>query len=103
MSIGSLGRGNNNDVSFVDIRNCSFVGTDNGLRIKTWAPSKQGTVSHVYVENIQMDQVKNPIVIDQNYCPARRCSATVRNYKPTTQCTPNYRCGIQCVSLRTDC
>ncbi|BFG29640.1 hypothetical protein CerSpe_159140 [Prunus speciosa] len=77
MSIGSLGRGNNNNnVSFVDIRNCSFVGTDNGVRIKTWAPSKQGTVSHVYVENIRMDQVKNPIVIDQNYCPARRCSAT---------------------------
>ncbi|KAL6284142.1 hypothetical protein ACE6H2_015071 [Prunus campanulata] len=75
ISIGSLGKVDGDDVSFVDIRNCSFVGTQNGVRVKTWAPSEAGTVSHLNVENIEIDKVENPIIIDQQYCPSRSCNA----------------------------
>ncbi|XP_048420066.1 polygalacturonase-like [Pyrus x bretschneideri] len=76
ISIGSLGKGAGDDVSFVDIRNCTFVGTTNGVRVKTWAPSQPGTVSHLTVEYVGIDKVDNPIIIDQQYCPARSCSTT---------------------------
>ncbi|CAN6557751.1 unnamed protein product [Malus baccata var. baccata] len=76
ISIGSLGKGAGDDVSFVDIRNCTFVGTTNGVRVKTWAPSQPGTVSHLTVENVRVDKVDNPIIIDQQYCPSRSCSTT---------------------------
>ncbi|CAN6560626.1 unnamed protein product [Malus baccata var. baccata] len=77
ISIGSLGKIVGDNVSFVDIRNCTFFGTQNGVRIKTWAPSEPGIVSHITFEQIQVDQVENPVIIDQQYCPSRTCDPEV--------------------------
>ncbi|GMI97666.1 hypothetical protein like AT1G80170 [Hibiscus trionum] len=71
ISIGSLGRAGN----FVQVRNIrvntvSFKGTTNGARIKTWQVGK-GYVRGVTFENLFFDSVKNPIIIDQNYCNVR--------------------------------
>ncbi|KAL3637912.1 hypothetical protein CASFOL_018360 [Castilleja foliolosa] len=75
ISIGSLGKYNDEeDVTGVNVRNCTLSNTANGLRIKTWAPSSVSTtVSDVTFENINIVNVKNPIIIDQFYCPGSGC------------------------------
>ncbi|XP_022932248.1 exopolygalacturonase-like [Cucurbita moschata] len=70
ISIGSLGKyPNEEDVSEVTIRDSTFVGTDNGVRIKTWSSSFSSFVSKIAFLNLEMKDVKNPIIIDQKYCP----------------------------------
>ncbi|KAG0485094.1 hypothetical protein HPP92_009173 [Vanilla planifolia] len=46
-----------------------FTGTQNGFRVKTWANPYAGFVKDVTFEHATMNNVQNPIVIDQNYCP----------------------------------
>ncbi|KAK7401547.1 hypothetical protein VNO78_13111 [Psophocarpus tetragonolobus] len=76
ISIGSLG---NNDaetnVEDIVVKSCNFSGTSNGLRIKTWAAplKKILKVSNLIYEDIVMNNVQNPIVIDQRYCPEHQC------------------------------
>ncbi|KAG7540668.1 Parallel beta-helix repeat, partial [Arabidopsis thaliana x Arabidopsis arenosa] len=68
ISIGSLGRGGENDtVQNVKIRHCSFNGTQNGARIKTWTGG-QGIAKNILYENITLTDVNYPIIIDQHYC-----------------------------------
>ncbi|KAJ3671543.1 hypothetical protein LUZ60_007622 [Juncus effusus] len=72
ISIGSLGGTDNEPgVLNVTVKSVTFYGTQNGLRIKTWGKPYEGFVSGVGFENITMDDVKNPIIIDQNYCPKK--------------------------------
>ncbi|KAF3453365.1 hypothetical protein FNV43_RR03805 [Rhamnella rubrinervis] len=74
ISIGSLGGcPNESEVEGLVVRNCNFIGTQNGLRIKTWAHSHSATVSNITFEHIKMTDVFNPIVIDQQYCPFGNC------------------------------
>lgn len=69
-SIGSLGKELNEDgVENVTLTNSVFTGSDNGVRIKSWARPSRSFVRNVFFQNIIMRNVKNPIVIDQNYCP----------------------------------
>ncbi|KAK8468214.1 hypothetical protein PHAVU_007G253101 [Phaseolus vulgaris] len=68
ISIGSLGSGESKDfVSGVTVNGAKFSGTTNGVRIKTWQGGS-GSASNIKFQNIQMEKVTNPIVIDQNYC-----------------------------------
>ena len=80
ISIGSLGQslGDSNGLTGLHVRNCSFTGTQNGLRIKTWAPSSSGLVSNLIYEDIHMESADNPIIIDQHYCPSRQCDNQVQ-------------------------
>ncbi|XP_038886976.1 exopolygalacturonase isoform X1 [Benincasa hispida] len=76
ISVGSLGRyRNEGDVNGLVVKNCSLTGTTNGIRIKTW-PNSPGSSSatNMTFENITMNNVSNPIIIDQSYCPFRSCS-----------------------------
>ncbi|XP_062109894.1 exopolygalacturonase-like [Humulus lupulus] len=80
ISIGSLGKyANEGDVKNLVIQNCNLTGTDNdnGVRIKTWAPSPPSIVYNVTFENISMKDVDNPIIIDQQYCPFGNCVTQV--------------------------
>ncbi|MCD7466111.1 hypothetical protein HAX54_002510 [Datura stramonium] len=75
ISIGSLGKyKNEGDVNGVIVRNCTIVRTQNGLRIKSWAPSPPSKVFNVTFENINVNYAQNPITIDQHYCPHSSCS-----------------------------
>ncbi|EPS63573.1 hypothetical protein M569_11211 [Genlisea aurea] len=76
ISIGSLGRyGYEKDVHDISVSNCDLVETTNGLRIKTWAPSAVATtVSNVTFSDIRVKRVRNPVLIDQHYCPSDSCS-----------------------------
>ncbi|KAK8930869.1 hypothetical protein KSP39_PZI016636 [Platanthera zijinensis] len=72
ISIGSLGSEKvQNGVRNVTAKHVEFVGTDNGFRIKTWAKPSDGFVDHVLFQNATMNNVKNPIIIDQRYCPRK--------------------------------
>ncbi|XP_075479512.1 exopolygalacturonase-like [Primulina tabacum] len=75
ISIGSLGKyENERDVNGIVVRNCTFRNTDNGVRIKTWAPSKStATLSDVKFINIRVENTKNPVLIDQYYCSKSHC------------------------------
>lgn len=82
MSIGSEVVGG---VKNVVVRNCTFEGTDNGIRIKT-DRKKGGPVTNVLYENITMKDVAGAITITCYYpkIPA------VEQPKPVTKTTPAY-------------
>ncbi|KAK9082801.1 hypothetical protein Scep_029272 [Stephania cephalantha] len=68
--IGSLGKDKNEQgVQNVTVKTVVFSGTENGVRIKTWARSSQGFVRGVLFEDATMNNARNPIIIDQQYCP----------------------------------
>ncbi|KAL8236640.1 hypothetical protein R6Q59_017721 [Mikania micrantha] len=68
ISIGSLGSDNSEAyVSDVTIDGAVLTGTTNGVRIKTWQGGS-GNASNIIFQNIIMNNVTNPIIIDQNYC-----------------------------------
>ncbi|GAB4859366.1 hypothetical protein Ancab_010830 [Ancistrocladus abbreviatus] len=79
ISIGSLGRYKDEQpVVGVTVRNCTLMGTMNGIRVKTWPNSPSSSVaSNLHFEDIVMENVSNPILIDQEYCPYGRCKAEV--------------------------
>ncbi|KAF9622177.1 hypothetical protein IFM89_030035 [Coptis chinensis] len=74
ISVGSLGKyQNEEDVSDIFVTNCTLSETTNGVRIKTWPGSPPSAASNINFEDIIMKNVKNPIIIDQEYCAAGSC------------------------------
>ncbi|MBA0571117.1 hypothetical protein Golob_004708, partial [Gossypium lobatum] len=70
ISIGSLAKDLEEEgVQNVTVKKTIFSGTQNGLRIKSWARPSSGFVQGVRFIDSVMRNVQNPIVIDQNYCP----------------------------------
>ncbi|CAH1417499.1 unnamed protein product [Lactuca virosa] len=75
ISVGSLGRNpTEKPVIGVYVKNCSFVETANGVRIKTWPDSVPMEVKDIYFEDLSMEKVENPIIIEQDYCPHVQCN-----------------------------
>ncbi|KAK1382182.1 Polygalacturonase [Heracleum sosnowskyi] len=73
ISIGSLGKDlQEPGVQNVTVKTVTFTGTQNGARIKSWGRPSSGFVRNVLFQHITMVNVKNPIVIDQNYCPNKK-------------------------------
>ncbi|XP_023547908.1 polygalacturonase At1g48100-like isoform X2 [Cucurbita pepo subsp. pepo] len=73
ISIGSLGVHNSKAcVSNITVRNAMIRESDNGVRIKTWQGGS-GSVSDISFENIQMENVRNCIIVDQYYCLTKDC------------------------------
>ncbi|KAL9258376.1 Polygalacturonase-like protein [Drosera capensis] len=73
ISIGSLGKSViEPGVQNVTVTTCTFIGTRNGVRIKTWGKPSTGFVRGVLFDHLTMVNVANPIIIDQNYCPSGR-------------------------------
>ncbi|KAK4848062.1 hypothetical protein QYF36_017997 [Acer negundo] len=66
--IGSLGKyQDEKNVNKVLVTDSKFTGTTNGARIKTWLNSPNLKATAITFQNLVMDMVKNPIVIDQEY------------------------------------
>ncbi|KAG9459436.1 hypothetical protein H6P81_003944 [Aristolochia fimbriata] len=77
ISIGSLGKyKKERPVNGVHIKNCTLKGTTNGVRIKSWGGSPPLVAKNITFEDIIMDDVSFPIIIDQKYCPAHHCPDT---------------------------
>ncbi|KAK6774331.1 hypothetical protein RDI58_029570 [Solanum bulbocastanum] len=86
--VGSLGKNaGEKPVVGVFVKNCTFTSTDNGVRIKTWPASHPGVVSDIHFEDIIVQNVSNPIVIDQAYCPSGQCNkdVSIQNIKGTSR------------------
>ncbi|XP_062209053.1 polygalacturonase ADPG2-like [Phragmites australis] len=75
-SIGSLGDDNSRaEVSGITIDTVQLYGTTNGARIKTYQGGS-GYAKDITFQNMILYNVKNPIIIDQNYCDkAKPCKA----------------------------
>ncbi|KAG8369382.1 hypothetical protein BUALT_Bualt14G0005400 [Buddleja alternifolia] len=70
ISIGSLGWDlQEAGVQNVTVKTATFTGTQNGVRVKTWARPSNGFVKNVLFQHIVIVNAKYPIIIDQNYCP----------------------------------
>ncbi|KAF2292775.1 hypothetical protein GH714_028155 [Hevea brasiliensis] len=68
VSIGSLGKDNSTGIVTKVVLDTAFLKeTTNGLRIKTWQGGN-GYVRGIRFENVRMEDVENPIIIDQFYC-----------------------------------
>ncbi|KAK4596860.1 hypothetical protein RGQ29_014762 [Quercus rubra] len=75
ISIGSLGKYQNEQPVFgIRVIGGTLSSTKNGVRIKTWPSSPFGIASDMHFENIIMNNVANPILIDQGYCPNNQCT-----------------------------
>uniref|UniRef100_A0A2N9HIC3 Exopolygalacturonase-like n=1 Tax=Fagus sylvatica TaxID=28930 RepID=A0A2N9HIC3_FAGSY len=79
ISIGSLGKYTNEEpVSGIRVIGCTLTDTTNGVRIKTWPSNPtSGSATDMHFEDIIMNNVANPIIIDQVYCPWNQCKAQV--------------------------
>ncbi|CAH1451922.1 unnamed protein product [Lactuca virosa] len=67
-TIGSLGENGGHDkVEQVRVEHCNISGTTNGLRIKT-VPYGTGYARKIVFQDIHLENVQNPIIIDQHYC-----------------------------------
>ncbi|XP_022932251.1 exopolygalacturonase-like [Cucurbita moschata] len=74
ISIGSLGKFlDEPNINGIAVRDSKFVGTTNGVQIKTWSKSYPSVVSNITFVNVEMYNVERPIMIDQNYCPNNAC------------------------------
>ncbi|KAJ9176374.1 hypothetical protein P3X46_011693 [Hevea brasiliensis] len=68
VSIGSLGKDNSTGIVTKVVLDTAFLKeTANGLRIKTWQGGN-GYVRGIRFENVKVEDVANPIIIDQFYC-----------------------------------
>ncbi|XP_065859532.1 exopolygalacturonase clone GBGE184-like [Euphorbia lathyris] len=68
LSIGSLGKYDDEKLlKNILIQNCTMTGTDNGARIKTYAGSLPSVAQNITFKDIIMNNVENPILIDQFY------------------------------------
>ncbi|XP_073157517.1 polygalacturonase-like [Henckelia pumila] len=68
ISIGSLGENDSeNHVSNILVKGVKITGATNGVRIKTWQGGS-GSARNIAFEDILMQNVSNPIIINQNYC-----------------------------------
>ncbi|KAF4371697.1 polygalacturonase At1g48100-like [Cannabis sativa] len=74
ISIGSLGNHNSKAcVSNITVKDSVIKVSNNGVRIKTWQGGS-GAVFGIRFINIHMDNVRNPIIIDQFYCLSKGCN-----------------------------
>ncbi|RZS27269.1 hypothetical protein BHM03_00060713 [Ensete ventricosum] len=96
ISIGSLGKGYDEEgVENVTVKTTVFTGTENGLRIKTWGRPSEGFVKGVVFEHAVMQNVRNPIIIDQNYCPDNKgCPDQVQRLIPIP--------SVEAIKIRTN-
>ncbi|KAK8962815.1 Exopolygalacturonase [Platanthera guangdongensis] len=76
--VGSLGKyEGEGDVTGILIRDSTITRAANGVRIKTWQNSPSPSmVSNVTFDNIIMNRVANPIIIDQEHCPYSKCDSS---------------------------
>ena len=67
----SIGSGTTGGIHNMLVRNCTFEGTDNGIRIKSMRGAG-GPVENVRYTNLRMDKVDNAIVLQLDYVDSNR-------------------------------
>lgn len=78
ISVGSLGKYHDEQpVTGVTVRDCNFINTMFGIRIKTWPASPNGLARDLHFEKLEMKNAGTPILVDQEYCPYNNCENQV--------------------------
>ncbi|OMO81984.1 Glycoside hydrolase, family 28 [Corchorus olitorius] len=77
ISVGSLGKPQEGPVNGVVVKDCTLSKTTNGVRIKTFSKSLPNQASSIVFQDIVMDKVQNPIIIDQTYGTGRKKAGKV--------------------------
>ncbi|MBI5473841.1 MAG: glycoside hydrolase family 28 protein [Ignavibacteriae bacterium] len=91
--IGSESYGGVNNIS---VRNCVFIGTDIGLRFKSYR-GNGGLVKNVFIDGIQMHDIANEAILFDMYyggkAPGEEAeqSAVERKAEPVTDRTPRFQ------------
>ena len=69
------------------VNNCSFMGTDAGIRVKS-GRDRGGLVHHIYIDSIFMDNIQGPAIVFNSYYEQKKKenSAPV----PMTSTTPRF-------------
>ncbi|XP_041999614.1 exopolygalacturonase clone GBGE184-like [Salvia splendens] len=68
LAVGSLGkRPDELSVGNITFSSCTLTGTTNGARVKSYHKSPVLTATNIVFEDLTMNNVKNPIIIDQHY------------------------------------
>ncbi|KAI3785653.1 hypothetical protein L1987_44777 [Smallanthus sonchifolius] len=97
-SIGSLGGSHNEEnVTGIVIQNSTLLGTQNGLRIKTWAPSLPSLASDIMFDDIIMAQ-SNVQIRNVTFRKVRGTSSS--KFAVKIQCSKHVLCkGINLVNI----
>ncbi|CAN0915542.1 unnamed protein product [Linum grandiflorum] len=106
IAVGSLGRyANEGPVKGIFVRNCTLKGTTNGVRIKSWPDMEVCDVSDIHFEDIILEDVFNPIIIDQVYCPWNQCKSKAPSKVTISNVSfKNIRGTSKCVdAIKIDC
>jgi len=69
------------------VRNCTFIGTDVGLRFKS-TRGRGGVVENIWIENVDMTNIPNQALLFDLYYGGGRANAPV---PPVTEETPSFR------------
>ncbi len=73
------------------VNNCTFIGTDNGLRFKS-ARGRGGVVEHIYISNVRMVNIlNNAIGFEMFYENGGPSGQTAAHLPPVNQGTPQFR------------
>ncbi|EPS67111.1 hypothetical protein M569_07664 [Genlisea aurea] len=79
ISVGSLGKRDNElNVSGVKVIHCKMSSTSNGARIKTYSETPELQATGITFQDITMDHVANPIIIDQHYHSSKTKDSNVK-------------------------
>lgn len=77
ISVGSLGGHQGEEpIVGVMVQNSTFTRTMNGVRVKVWPKANTGTVTDLHFEDLIMNGVEFPVIIDQAYCPHNMCDSS---------------------------
>ncbi|CAJ2674987.1 unnamed protein product [Trifolium pratense] len=107
ISVGSLGGGGATEFAeHITVKNCTFNGADSAVRIKTW-PGGKGYVKDIIYDQIIVNQINNPIAIDQHYMRTPEKSqalkisdVTISNIYGT--CSGDHAIALDCAKIGCD-
>jgi polygalacturonase len=73
------------------VTDCTFIGTDIGLRFKT-VRGRGGIVEDIYIKNIAMRNILNEAILFDMYYMSRAGSTLgLKEFPPVTEATPQFR------------
>ncbi|HEY3762925.1 MAG TPA: glycoside hydrolase family 28 protein [Verrucomicrobiae bacterium] len=74
----------------IHVDNCTFIGTDNGLRFKS-ARGRGGVVEDIHISNIRMENILQDAIVFEMYYEKKGADMSGTNMPPVNEGTPLFR------------